>query len=1632
MSQQVDSLDIKISATASNAEKSIDRLISKLNTLSTSIAGIDGSALSGFANSVNKLGSAVKSLSGIKTSDFTRIAKGFEKFSKIDTTGMARAAGGINMLATSMSAFANMPNMPDITSFINAIKNLSRADMSGFDANKLNAMATSIADFATRLSGVGKIESGITRLISAMARLSSSGQYISNVVAYFPMLSTQVINFVSAMSTAGTVDANITKLVDGIARLASAGARTKETAENLEKLGDGVLNLLRKLQNAPQISTNIANTVQGLGNLAASGNRISTVSNAATNATNKFGSALRNLGTRTKSAKLEAGTLARAIGKLYQKYFLLWRMFKGLGKAIVGTTDYIEAWNYYSVAFGKIGSEWGKDYQKYGYENAETYAKSFSDRVQEKLNKMSGLSVDIDKGLLSASTEKNLGLNIQEITQYASQLASVTNSLGQTGEATTAITKSMTMLAGDISSLFNVDYKTVAQNLQSGLIGQSRALYKYGIDITNATLAQYAYNYGISKSVSEMSQAEKQQLRVLAILDQSKVSWGDLANTINSPSNMLRQFKTNLSETGMVLGQMFIPLLQKVMPVINGITIALKRLFVQLASFMGVEIDFENFGQSGYKDTVDGLEDVSDAYTDVADSAKEAQNSLMGFDKINKLNDDTNSSKSDSSGNKNPIDLTDEIKKASEEYEKAWNEAFDKMENKATKVADRIVKAFSKAYKKGDFSGIGNSVSTKIRKSLEKIKWKKAYKGAAGFGKGLATFLNGLIDPKTFSVIGKTVAGCINTALYATESFAKHLDWDNVGSTLATGINDTLKTIKRDKFVETGGELGSGLGEGLNAAIRTIDSDEVGRALATPLNTAINFAFNLVTTFDFPQAGESMAEILNGFADELDTKKAAKTLSKFAIGIFKALNKALTTVKWKKVGTKIGDFLANLDWGEILIEAGKAILNGINAAMDISAGIISSAPIESAIIAAIAIAKFTGLGETIKTNLSPVIQDGINQTGALKYAIALTVMVETIKVAKAAVEPIWDEYDMEEIRDASQEMFTDWFGDNPISLTLSDVFIDVATFFYDPSMITNALSDMWDDICSGDFRLNIGNIIELPSWNEFTDALSDMWDDVCSGDFRFSFGDLFELPSYNDFVYFFKHGEFPSSKKEKKEQKKQDEALVSNKSVIKQMGEETGEAYIDGVKGGMVKGSANSKTTAKTVANNINSNINNKFAIKNGESKKTLSVGNAITNGIKKGTLNELISSSTKYEFGRIPTILGSHIGDMSKKFNGKGTQVVTGIKNGADAGSKSTATKYFFKTSLPNTLNKIISNKEFGMKFAPKGHATVTGIKNGANAEAVTEPIKNFFSKILPAKLSNATSRKEIIQRFTTKGAAIVAGIRSGAKTDSKSDTSKNFLSNTLPSKLSSSTSRKNFVELFTTKGNAIVAGIKNGARNDSSSGDTKNYMSNELPSTLANGMGNISSKFNASGANIINGLENGAKGQWSTGASWVKNIGSTIQNTANMYDVGKNMGESLASGMANSRKVNFKIDLLNKATMSDSQKQINEMLGLDGLQYGFGFYAGGGFPNTGEVFVAREAGAEMVGRINGRTAVASNDQIVNAVSKGVYEAVVSAMSKSSNNVNIYLEGEARGLFRAVQKESHDYTRRTGKPAFN
>jgi hypothetical protein len=88
-----------------------------------------------------------------------------------------------------------------------------------------------------------------------------------------------------------------------------------------------------------------------------------------------------------------------------------------------------------------------------------------------------------------------------------------------------------------------------------------------------------------------------------------------------------------------------------------------------------------------------------------------------------------------------------------------------------------------------------------------------------------------------------------------------------------------------------------------------------------------------------------------------------------------------------------------------------------------------------------------------------------------------------------------------------------------------------------------------------------------------------------------------------------------------------------------------------------------------------------------------------------------------------------------------------------------------------------------------------------------------------------------------------------------------------------------------------------------------------------------------------------------------------------------------------------------------------------------GFYTYAKGGFPDMGELFIAREAGPEMVGKIGSKTTVANNQQIVEAVSEGVYAAVLAAMKQSDGNggqsVNVYLDG--RQITSAVEKRQRE-----------
>lgn len=697
MPTSIDSLQIEINAKAQSANDAIDRLVGKLDRLSTSLGKMNTSNLNGLANGVDMLGRAMQTMNTVKTADFTR-------------------------LATNLAKLGNM------------------------NVSALNSTASSL--------------SHLTRAFNTLGGVSSNAMQV------------------------GTLAQNLSKL---------GSASMQKAVVNIPQLAVALNNLMTTISRSPVVSQNVIQMTNALANLSAQGAKVGSASRSIERGLNRAS----NSATRaTKSY----GGLASAIGKFYATYFLLIRAIKGVGKSITSTADYLEAFNYFNVALGKIGSDWSHQFEQYGYDNAEAYSDSFSQRLQKSLSGLSGLKLEIGAdgmGILSDSGMANLGMNIKEITQYASQLASVTNSVGQTGEVSLAASSAFTKLAGDISSLFNLDYSSVAKNLQSGLIGQSRALYKYGIDITNATLQTYAYEAGLTKAVSEMTQAEKMQLRMIAILDQSKVSWGDLANTIMSPSNQIRIFKNNLSELSMVFGQLFVPILSKALPILNALTVAFRRLISDIAGFFGIKIDFNSFGK-GYSELEEEIDGIGGAFDDATASANKFKTTTLGIDELN-INAPQEESGGGSGVGGGGIDLTDEILNATQEYEKAWQEAFDNMELRINEFADKITKALDPIRDMFKNLSLGNFEMA---------------------GADLATFFNNLINPEDFGELGQNIGQFLNNALDFGIGFVENFEWDELGESIATGINEFFKTFD-----------GAKLAEGLNAFV-----DGILEELASLLN----------------------------------------------------------------------------------------------------------------------------------------------------------------------------------------------------------------------------------------------------------------------------------------------------------------------------------------------------------------------------------------------------------------------------------------------------------------------------------------------------------------------------------------------------------------------------------------------------------------------------------------------------------------------------------------------------------------------------------------------------------------------------------------------------------------------------
>ena len=283
-----------------------------------------------------------------------------------------------------------------------------------------------------------------------------------------------------------------------------------------------------------------------------------------------------------------------------------------LGEAIAKSNEYIESLNLFKVAAGDMQAE---------------------------------MQANIDV------LEHYGGLAPSTLMTAAGTFKLLATEMGVASNKAATMSNSLTNAAVDLSSLFNKDFQTVMEDLESGMQGMTRAVRKYGIDISEAALAETAAAYGIQKSVENMSQAEKVQLRYATIIRQTSLAQTDFARTIQTPANMLKILKEQVLEVGRAIGNVFQPVLQTILPVLIKFTLAIKTVISALATLVGYKAPDTAAPDAGaYKDAAAGAGAVADNTAEAAKQQKKLNNLIGGFDEINAMQDPNASSGSAGGG----------------------------------------------------------------------------------------------------------------------------------------------------------------------------------------------------------------------------------------------------------------------------------------------------------------------------------------------------------------------------------------------------------------------------------------------------------------------------------------------------------------------------------------------------------------------------------------------------------------------------------------------------------------------------------------------------------------------------------------------------------------------------------------------------------------------------------------------------------------------------------------------------------------------------------------------------------------------------------------------------------------------
>ena len=252
------------------------------------------------------------------------------------------------------------------------------------------------------------------------------------------------------------------------------------------------------------------------------------------------------------------------------------------------------------------------------------------------------------------------GLSETMAKQYTGTFGAMAKAFGFVESEAYAMSTTLTGLAGDVASFYNITQGEAYTKLKSVFTGETESLKDLGVVMTQTALDQYALANGYGKTTAKMTEQEKVALRYAFVQQQLSLAQGDFARTSDSWANQVRILKLQFDSLRASLGQGFIAALTPVIKVINTIMGKLVQLANVFSAFMkrlfGVKSDSSSgIGTvaSDVSSATNAMDNLSNSTSGVGSAAKKAAKEikgLMGIDEINTISSTGSDSDSGSGG----------------------------------------------------------------------------------------------------------------------------------------------------------------------------------------------------------------------------------------------------------------------------------------------------------------------------------------------------------------------------------------------------------------------------------------------------------------------------------------------------------------------------------------------------------------------------------------------------------------------------------------------------------------------------------------------------------------------------------------------------------------------------------------------------------------------------------------------------------------------------------------------------------------------------------------------------------------------------------------------------------------------